>query len=62
MDWEDAQAKPPKQIVVGAALDEVSVAELEERILALKAEILRVEKELRLKRQQSAAADQLFKS
>lgn len=42
------------------ALDEMSVDELEERILALKEEISACEEEIEKKRRQKSAADALF--
>ncbi len=62
MDWDDTSAKAPKQIIVGEPLFDQSVNDLKARIEALHAEISRTENELSAKRQQSAAADQLFKS
>ena len=61
MDWDDERPKSVRQVIVGDGLDTLSVDELQERIAALKAEIERVESELRKKQMQSAAADKLFK-
>lgn len=61
MDWDDARPKPKAEIVVGAKLDDLSVADLEERIVALRDEIARVEREIAGKRARAAAADALFK-
>ena len=62
MDWDDTQhTKPAKQIIVGETLRDLSVDELTERIANLRAEIIRVEGELKSKRSQTAAADKLFK-
>jgi uncharacterized small protein (DUF1192 family) len=46
---------------LGESLEALSIAELERRIEALRTEIARVEAELKRKRDQSAAADALFK-
>ena len=62
MDWDDIQPKPKVEIVVGAKLDQLSVADLEERIAALRVEIERVEVELAAKEARARAADELFKS
>jgi uncharacterized small protein (DUF1192 family) len=61
MDWDDARPKPKAEIVVGAKLDDLSVADLEQRIAALQDEIARVEREIANKRARAAAADALFK-
>jgi len=61
MDWDDLKPKPAKQAVLGENLETLSVAELEARIDALKAEIVRVEAELAAKRAHEAAAAALFK-
>jgi len=60
MDWDDTQRKPAKQIIVGEPLSDLSVDELDQRIVNLRAEIIRVEGELKSKRSQNAAADKLF--
>ena len=61
MDWDDVRQEPRPAIGVGESLDTHSVAELEARIEALKAEIARVEAELARKRSHEAAASALFK-
>jgi uncharacterized small protein (DUF1192 family) len=61
VDWDDLKPKPPKQAVLGETLESFSVAELEARIAALKAEIERVETELKAKKAHEAAAAALFK-
>lgn len=61
MDW-DEKPKQVKQAILGEPLHDLSVAELGERIDALKAEIARVEDEMRAKQAQGAAAADLFKS
>ena len=60
MDWDDVRPKPAG-ITVGEDLKKLSVAELEARIAALKAEIERVEAELQAKRAHEAAAAAIFK-
>lgn len=62
MDWDDLKPKPPKQATLGENLESFSVAELEARVVALQAEIRRVEAELAAKKAHEAAAAQLFKS
>ena len=62
MDWDEVRPKPQAQITVGADLTTLSVQELEARVAALKAEIVRVETELASKRARVTAADALFKS
>lgn len=60
--WDpDDLPRPKQQIIVGTDLSNLSVADLEERIAALKAEIERVEAEAKTKRARAAAADALFK-
>lgn len=60
MDWDEARPKPAAQI--GEPLATLSVAELEARIAALEAEIVRVRDELKRKKAHEAAAAALFKS
>jgi uncharacterized small protein (DUF1192 family) len=62
MDWDDLKPKPPKAITVGEDLKTLSVAELDERIAALTAEIERIKAELQAKKTHEAAAAALFKS
>lgn len=59
MDWDDVRPKP--KAAIGESLETLSVAELEGRITALRAEIVRVEAELGKKKAHEAAAAQLFK-
>ena len=61
MDWDEAQKKPPKGATLGENLETLSLAELEFRIKALEAEIVRVRAELEKKRAHEAAASSLFK-
>ena len=60
MDWDEVRPKPAG-ITVGEDLKKLSVAELEARIAALKAEIERVDAELKAKRDHEAAAAAIFK-
>ena len=61
MDWDDLQPKPPKAITVGEDLKTLSIAELNERVIALTAEIERTKAELQTKQAHEAAAAALFK-
>jgi uncharacterized small protein (DUF1192 family) len=60
VDWDDV-SKPKSQGVIGEPLAGFSVALLEERVGALKAEIARVETEIAARRRQADAANALFK-
>lgn len=60
MDW-DEPAKKPAVVTVGEDLSSLGIAELEERVAALKSEIERVEREMARKKSQQEAAAQLFK-
>lgn len=60
MDWDDV-SRPKAQGVIGEPLAGFSVAQLEERVAALKAEITRVEAEIAARRKQADAANALFK-
>ena len=60
MDWDD-KPKPQRVITVGDDLSTMSIVELDQRVAALKAEIVRVEAERKAKSARNAAADQLFK-
>lgn len=62
MDWDDMRPPAPKTVGIGETLDTLSVAELEQRIAALEAEIVRVTAELTKKRAHEAAAAALFKT
>ncbi|NJO23594.1 MAG: DUF1192 domain-containing protein [Sphingomonadales bacterium] len=61
MDWDDLKPTPPKVATVGEDLKNFSVGDLEARIVSLKAEIERVERELVTKKAYEAAAADLFK-
>ena len=60
MNWDDDLPKPRPSVTLGEKLDRLSVSELEERIEALKAEIVRVEAERTAKAAHAAAAAALF--
>jgi uncharacterized small protein (DUF1192 family) len=60
VSWDDDLPKPKPAITVGEKLDRLSIAELDERIEALKAEITRVESEREAKRAFATAAAALF--
>ncbi|MGD9667462.1 MAG: DUF1192 domain-containing protein [Hyphomicrobiaceae bacterium] len=63
MDWDELRPKSKSvAIAIGEDLAGHSIAELDHRIAALKAEIERVEVELHKKRAHEAAASALFKS
>ena len=62
MDWDDVRPKPQAAITVGADLTTLSVQELDARVAALQAEIVRVEAELAAKRARASAADDVFKT
>ena len=61
MDWDELKPKTSKAITVGEDLKTLSVAELNERIVALAAEIERIKAELQAKQAHEAAAAALFK-
>jgi uncharacterized small protein (DUF1192 family) len=61
MDWDDLKPKPAKEITLGEKLESLSVGELEARIVALEAEIIRVKDNLATKRAHEAAAAAVFK-
>lgn len=60
MEWDEPKAKTSKAIVIGEDLSNLSIAELDARITALKAEIERIETTAAAKRRHSAAAAELF--
>lgn len=61
MDLED-RPRPKPVITVGEPLDTISVAELQERILVLTEEILRLKAEIDRKQASKAVADAFFRS
>ncbi len=63
MDLDDLlPPKKPGGLAVGDSLEALSLAELEQRIKALEAEIVRVRAEIDRKRRHEEAARALFKS
>jgi len=59
--FEEESAKPVPTIRVGEELSNMSVEELEERILALEAEIARCEADKKIKAHSLSAAEAAFK-
>ncbi len=60
MNWDDDLPRPKRVITVGDKLDQLSLAELDERVEALEAEIVRVKAESTAKRALVSAAAALF--
>ena len=60
MDLEN-EPRPKPQMVIGENLDAISIAELEQRIIALDSEISRIRAEIAKKQVGKAAADLFFK-
>ncbi len=60
MEWDEPKAKNAKTIMIGEDLSEISIADLQARVAALKAEIERTEAVAAAKRKHSAAAAELF--
>ncbi len=61
MDLDDLP-KPKPSMVIGESLESISLAELEQRIKALEAEIARVRDEINRKQASKSAADAFFKN
>jgi uncharacterized small protein (DUF1192 family) len=61
MTFEDLP-RPKPALTIGEPLDVISVNELQERIAAFEAEILRIKAEIQKKQASKAAADAFFKS
>ncbi len=61
MSFEDLPKKP-QGIVIGEALDLLSVAELEQRVVALESEMARVKAAIAAKQASKSAADAFFRS
>lgn len=59
--WDEEEAAKPAAIVVGENLERLSIDDLEERIEALRGEIVRCEKNLEVKKGSISAADSAFK-
>ena len=60
MDLENEPRAKPK-MVIGENLDAISIAELEQRIIALDSEITRIRAKIAKKQLGKAAADAFFK-
>lgn len=60
MDMDEAP-KPKANMVIGENLDAISVAELEQRIVGLEAEIARIRAEIAKKQASKEAAAAFFK-
>lgn len=58
----DELLNPKPKLAVGEPLDAISVDELQQRIAAFEAEILRLKAEITKKHASKAAADAFFKS
>ena len=61
MSWDDELPKPKPAITVGENLERLSVADLDERVQELEAEIVRVKAERTAKKTLISAAEALFK-
>ncbi len=61
MDLEN-EPRPRPSMVIGENLDEISIAELEQRIATLDSEILRIRAEIVKKQAGKAAAAAFFKN
>ena len=61
MDWDEPKPKASKAITIGEDLKTLSIAELNDRIVVLAAEIERIKAELQAKQAHEAAAAALFK-
>ncbi|MDZ4789731.1 MAG: DUF1192 domain-containing protein [Hyphomicrobiales bacterium] len=60
--WDDGEAKKLlKPIQIGEELERLSIAELEERVKALLAEISRVQQKISQKQASASAASAVFK-
>ncbi|MEZ5849421.1 MAG: DUF1192 domain-containing protein [Hyphomicrobiaceae bacterium] len=62
MDWDEPRARQGRSITVGDDLSAQSLGELEQRIAALEAEIVRTRAEVAVKKARQSAAADLFKS
>ncbi len=61
MDFEN-EPRPQSNMVIGENLDAISVAELEQRIIALDSEITRLRAEIAKKQASKATAAAFFRS
>ena len=57
----DEMPRPKANMVIGEALDVISVAELEQRVVELEAEIARIRAEITKKQASKSAAAAFFK-
>ncbi len=62
MDWDDIRKPQATALTLGEPLTALSIADLESRIETLKAEIIRIDHAIELKRHQATAAKAFFKS
>jgi uncharacterized small protein (DUF1192 family) len=62
MEWDEPKRPATKDITVGEPLATLSIAELQARVVALTAEIARIETEIAAKKAHEAAAAAIFKS
>lgn len=61
MDWDEVRPTPAKAVSVGDNLETLSIGELEARVAAFEAEIVRLRTEIDAKKKHEAAASALFK-
>ncbi|HEU0160131.1 MAG TPA: DUF1192 domain-containing protein [Hyphomicrobiaceae bacterium] len=61
MDWDELKPTPTKGITLGESLANLSISELEARVVALAAEIERVQENIAAKKAHEAAAAAVFK-
>ena len=61
MNWDDELPKPKPTITVGENIERLSIADLDDRIVALESEIVRVKAERTAKQTLISAAAALFK-
>jgi uncharacterized small protein (DUF1192 family) len=61
IEWDDTKPRTVSTAVIGEKLDDFSVADLEQRVKDLQAEISRVTAIIAGKKSHTSAADALFK-
>ena len=59
--FDDTEARKPRGHEVGMSIDSMSVEELQERIIMLEAEIVRLQDALAVRGKTKAAAESIFK-